>query len=106
MSNTIELNKENFTETVGSNKPVLVDYWAEWCGPCKMVAPILEEVASDMSDKLTVGKVDVDENQELAAQLNIMSIPTLVLFKDGEVVDQAVGALSKAQLLSFLEQHI
>ena len=90
MSNTIELNKENFTETVGSNKPVLVDYWAEWCGPCKMVAPILEEVASDMSDKLTVGKVDVDENQELAAQLNIMSIPTLVLFKDGEVVDQAI----------------
>ena len=88
MSKTIELNKENFTETVGSNKPVLVDYWAEWCGPCKMVAPILEEVASDMSDKLTVGKVDVDENQELAAQLNIMSIPTLVLFKDGEVVDR------------------
>ena len=106
MSKTIELNKENFTETVGSNKPVLVDYWAEWCGPCKMVAPILEEVASDMSDKLTVGKVDVDENQELAAQLNIMSIPTLVLFKDGEVVDQAIGALSKAQLLSFLEQHL
>ena len=106
MSNTIELNNENFTETVESNKHVLVDYWAEWCGPCKMVAPILEEVATDMSDKLTVGKVDVDENQELAAQLNIMSIPTLVLFKDGEVVDQAVGALSKAQLLSFLEQHI
>ena len=106
MSNTIELNNENSTETVESNKPVLVDYWAEWCGPCKMVAPILEEVATDMSDKLTVGKVDVDENQELAAQLNIMSIPTLVLFKDGEVVDQAVGALSKAQLLSFLEQHI
>ena len=106
MSNTIELNKENFTETVGSNKPVLVDYWAEWCGPCKMVAPILEEVASDMSDKLTVGKVDVDENQELAAQLNIMSIPTLVLFKDGEVVDQAIGSFSNSQLLSFLEQQL
>jgi len=106
MSNTIELNKENFSQTVGSTKPVLVDYWAEWCGPCKMVAPILEEVAVDLSDKLTVGKVDVDENQELAAQLNIMSIPTLVLFKDGEVIDQAIGALSKAQLLSFLEQHI
>ena len=106
MSKTIKLNKENFIETIGSNKPVLVDYWAEWCGPCKMVAPILEEVASDMSDKLTVGKVDVDENQELAAQLNIMSIPTLVLFKDGEVVDQAIGALSKAQLLSFIEPHI
>ena len=102
----IELNKENFTETVGSNKPVLVDYWAEWCGPCKMVAPILEEVASDMSEKLTVGKVDVDANQELAAQLNIMSIPTLILFKDGEIVDQAIGALSKAQLLSFIEPHI
>ena len=106
MSKTIELNEENFSETVGSTKPVLVDYWAEWCGPCKMVAPILEEVAVDLSDKLTVGKVDVDENQELAAQLNIMSIPTLVLFKDGEVIDQAIGALSKAQLLSFLEQHI
>ena len=106
MSKTIKLNTENFIETIGSNKPVLVDYWAEWCGPCKMVAPILEEVASDMSDKLTVGKVDVDENQELAAQLNIMSIPTLVLFKDGEVVDQAIGALSKAQLLSFIEPHI
>ena len=106
MSNTIELNKENFIETVGSNKPVLVDYWAEWCGPCKMVAPILEEVASDMSEKLTIGKVDVDANQELAAQLNIMSIPTLILFKDGEVVDQAIGALSKAQLLSFIEPHI
>ena len=106
MSNTIELNKENFIETVGSNKPVLVDYWAEWCGPCKMVAPILEEVASDMSEKLTVGKVDVDANQELAAQLNIMSIPTLILFKDGEVVDQAIGALSKAQLLSFIEPHV
>mgnify|MGYP001220654473 FL=1 len=106
MSNTIELNKENFSETVGSSKPVLVDYWAEWCGPCKMVAPILEELAVDLSDKLIVGKVDVDENQELAAQLNIMSIPTLVLFKDGEVIDQAIGALSKAQLLSFLEQHI
>ena len=106
MSNTLELNEENFTETVGSNKPVLVDYWAEWCGPCKMVAPILEEVASDMSDKLTVGKVDVDENQELAAQLNIMSIPTLVLFKDGEVVDQAIGALSESQLLSLSLIHI
>ena len=106
MSKTIELNEENFSESVGSTKPVLVDYWAEWCGPCKMVAPILEEVAVDLSDKLTVGKVDVDENQELAAQLNIMSIPTLVLFKDGEVIDQAIGALSKAQLLSFLEQHI
>ena len=106
MSNTIELNKENFTETIGSNKPVLVDYWAEWCGPCKMVAPILEEVASDMSEKLTIGKVDVDANQELAAQLNIMSIPTLILFKDGEIVDQAIGALSKAQLLSFIEPHI
>ena len=106
MSKKIELNKENFNETVGSTKPVLVDYWAEWCGPCKMVAPILEEVAVDLSDKLTVGKVDVDENQELAAQFNIMSIPTLVLFKDGEVIDQAIGALSKAQLLSFLEQHI
>ena len=106
MSNTIELNKENFTETVGSNKPVLVDYWAEWCGPCKMVAPILEEVASDMSEKLTVGKVDVDANQVFAAQLNIISFPSLILFKDGEIVDQAIGALSKAQLLSFIEPHI
>ena len=87
MSNTIELNKENFTETVGSNKPVLVDYWAEWCGPCKMVAPILEELSGELEDKLVIAKLDVDNNKDSAIKQKVMSIPTLILFKNGEAID-------------------
>ena len=103
----LELNDSVFEEKVlKSDKPVLVDFWAEWCGPCRMVGPIIDELSKEFEGKAVVGKIDVDANQELAAQLNIMSIPTLILFKDGEIVDQAIGALSKAQLLSFLEPHI
>ena len=93
-------------DVLNSEKPVLVDYWAEWCGPCKMVAPILEEVAQDLDGKLLIGKVDVDQNKDSALKQKVMSIPTLVLFKNGEPIDQRIGALTKTQLEDFLNQHI
>ena len=104
---TVTVTDENFQEEViSSEKPVLVDYWATWCGPCKMVGPIVEEIASEYQEKLKVGKLDVDNNQTSAAQQNVMSIPTLLIFKDGEVVAQQVGAVSKTQLIEFIEPHL
>ncbi|HIC27259.1 MAG: thioredoxin [SAR86 cluster bacterium] len=103
----VTLTDENFDEEVtSSEKPVLVDYWATWCGPCKMVGPLVEEIASEYSGKLKVGKLDVDNNQASASQQNVMSIPTLLIFKEGQVVAQQVGALSKTQLAEFVEPHI
>jgi len=103
----VTLTDENFEEEVtSSEKPVLVDYWATWCGPCKMVGPLVEEIASEYSGKLKVGKLDVDNNQASASQQNVMSIPTLLIFKEGQVVAQQVGALSKTQLAEFVEPHI
>ena len=91
--NVVTLTDDNFeTEVNSSDKPVLVDYWATWCGPCKMVGPIVEEIAIEFSDKIKVGKLDVDTNQTSAAQQNVMSIPTLAIFKGGELVAQQVGA--------------
>tara|TARA_Y100000816_G_scaffold292516_1_gene288228 strand:+ start:1821 stop:2144 length:324 start_codon:yes stop_codon:yes gene_type:complete len=107
MSKPIELTDENLEETLSnSSVPVLVDYWAEWCGPCKMVAPVLEELAVELEGKLTVGKVDVDSNRDAAAKQNVMSIPTLILFKDGQPIDQRIGALTKNQLQEFINEHI
>ena len=107
MSKPIELNDENLEETLSSSSvPILVDYWAEWCGPCKMVAPVLEELAQELEGKLTIGTVDVDANRDSAAKQNVMSIPTLILFKDGQPVDQRIGALTKNQLQDFINQHI
>ena len=98
MSKPIELNDDNFDQELGSSQvPVLVDYWAEWCGPCKMVAPVLEEIAEEYEGKLLIGKLDVDTNRDSAAKQNVMSIPTLILFKDGKPIDQRIGALSKVQ---------
>ena len=103
----LELNNDNFeAEVKGSELPVLVDFWAEWCGPCKMVAPIVDEIAADLDGKLKVGKVNVDDAQELAAQFNIMSIPTLLVFKGGEIAEQIVGAMSKDQLLEKINPHV
>ena len=85
---------------------VLVDFWAEWCGPCKMTAPILDEVAKDMGDKLQVAKLNVDEHGEIAQRFGIRGIPTLILFKQGEQVAQQVGAVSKSQLVQFLQKNI
>ncbi|MCA3186547.1 MULTISPECIES: thioredoxin TrxA [unclassified Cupriavidus] len=94
------------TDVLKSDKPVLLDFWAEWCGPCKMIAPILDEVAKDYGDRVQIAKINVDENQQVPAKFGIRGIPTLILFKNGEVVAQKVGALSKSQLTSFLDAQV
>jgi thioredoxin 1 len=93
-------------DVLKSDKPVLVDYWAEWCGPCKMIAPILDEVAGSYGEKLQVAKMNVDENREIPAKFGIRGIPTLMLFKNGELAATKVGAMSKAQLTAFLDQQL
>ncbi|MEK8050385.1 thioredoxin TrxA [Ideonella sp. DXS22W] len=93
-------------DVLESGTPVLVDYWAEWCGPCKMIAPILDEVAKEYGAKLSIAKMNVDENREVPAKFGIRGIPTLMLFKDGQLAATKVGALSKAQLTAFLAPHL
>jgi len=94
------------TDVLKSTLPVLVDYWAEWCGPCKMISPILDEIAASYQGKLRIAKVNVDENAQLTQKYGIRSIPTLMLFKDGNVQAQKIGALSKSQLAAFIETNI
>ena len=93
-------------DVINSATPVLVDYWAEWCGPCKMIAPILDEVATTYSGKLQIAKMNVDENREIPAKFGIRGIPTLMLFKGGELAATKVGALSKSQLTAFIDQQL
>ena len=93
-------------DVLKSSTPVLVDYWAEWCGPCKMIAPILDDVATGYEGKLKIAKMNVDENREIPAKFGIRGIPTLMIFKDGELAATKVGALSKSQLTAFIDQQL
>ena len=104
--NTVEVTDQNFTEVVGSGTPTLVDFWAEWCGPCKMMNGPLDEIAGANKDKLTVAKLNVDENQSTAMSHEVMSIPTMIIFQDGVEKKRLVGARSKAQLESELAEFV
>jgi thioredoxin 1 len=103
----VTLTDANFdTEVKSSDVPVMVDFWAEWCGPCRMVAPTLEQLADEMAGKVRIGKLNVDQNQQLAVQYQVQSIPTFILFKDGQVADRMMGAMPKAAFQSFLDRNL
>jgi len=105
--NIVHISDASFeNDVLKSSVPVLVDYWAEWCGPCKMIAPILEEITGDYQGKLKIAKVNVDENPQVTQKYGIRSIPTLMMFKDGNVQAQKVGAMSKSQLAAFIETNL
>jgi len=105
--NVIHITGENWqSQVIEADSPVLVDFWAEWCGPCRAIAPVLEELAAEMSGQIKVAKVNVDENQQLASQFGIRSIPTLLVINGGEVKDQMVGAMNKAALKEKLAVHL
>lgn len=106
MSKTLEITDNNFSEVMNTEQPVLVDFWAEWCGPCKMIGPIVEELATDYDGKAVIGKVDVDANPEVSAKFGIRSIPTLLVFKNGEIVDKQIGAVPKAVLSDKLDAQL
>jgi thioredoxin 1 len=106
MGKAIVLNDSNFDATINSDKPVLVDFWAEWCGPCKMIGPVVEELASDYDGKVVIGKLNVDENPNVTARFGIRSIPTLLVFKGGQIVDKQVGAVPKSVLSQKLEAQV
>ena len=105
--NTVDVTDATFdSDVLKSNKTVLVDFWAEWCGPCKMVAPVLDEIAGENREKITVAKLDIDVNQQTAQAYSVMSIPTMIVFQDGKPVKQIVGARPKAALLSDLADYL
>ena len=107
MSEVLHINDADFeTTVVQSDIPVLVDFWAPWCGPCKMIAPILDEIATEFAGKAKIVKINVDDNQLVAGQFGVRSIPTLLLFKNGQLVATQVGALPKNQLAAFINQHL
>ena len=106
MGKTLELTDANFDETLKSDKPVLVDFWAEWCGPCKMIGPLVEELAGDYEGKAVIAKLNVDENPLVTARFGVRSIPTLLVFKNGQVVDKQIGAVPKSVLSSKLEAQV
>ena len=106
MAKAIELTDANFEEILNSDQPVLVDFWAEWCGPCKMIGPLVEELAGEYDGKAIIGKVDVDANPGISAKFGIRSIPTLLFFKGGEIVDKQVGAVPKSVLAQKIDAQL
>lgn len=106
MAKAIEITDSNFAEIIATDKPVLVDFWAEWCGPCKMIGPVVEELAGDYQGKAVIGKLDVDSNPNVSAKYGIRSIPTLLVFKNGEIVDKQVGAVNKSVLAKKLDAQL
>ncbi len=107
MSKIVYVNDSDFeSQVLKADKPVLVDFWAEWCGPCKMIAPILDELAEEYGDRLIIAKMDVDQNRQTPMQYSIRGIPTLILFKNGTLADTKVGAVSKSQLKSFIDAQL
>ena len=106
MSKPVEITDDNYEEIINSEKPVMVDFWAEWCGPCKIIGPVVEEMAGEYEGKAVIGQVDVDNNPGVSAKFGIRSIPTLLFFKNGEVVDKQIGAVPKTVLTSKLEAQL
>ena len=106
MAKPIEITDSNYNEILASDQPVLVDFWAEWCGPCKMIGPVVEQLAGEYDGKAVVGKVDVDSNPEVSAKFGIRSIPTLLIFKNSEIVDKQIGAVPKAILAKKLDAQV
>ena len=102
----LEITDANFESVINTDKPVLVDFWAEWCGPCRMVGPIVEELAGEYEGRAVIGKVDVDSNPQISAKFGIRSIPTLLVFKNGQVVDKQVGAVPKGVLASKIDAQV
>jgi thioredoxin 1 len=106
MGKALVLTDATFNETINSDKPVLVDFWAEWCGPCKMIGPAVEELANDYEGKAVVAKLNVDENPETTAKFGVRSIPTLLVFKNGQIVDKQIGAVPKSVLAQKLQAQV
>jgi len=106
MSQTIEITDSNFEEILNTEKPVMIDFWAEWCGPCKMIGPVVSEMAGEYDGKAVIGKVDVDSNPSVSAKYGVRSIPTLLFFKNGEVVDKQIGAVPKTILAGKLDAQL
>jgi len=106
MGKTLEITDSNFNDVISKNKTVLVDFWAEWCGPCRMIGPVIEELANEYEGKAIIGKLDVDSNQESSVKYGVRSIPTILTFKDGEIIDRQVGAVPKKTLTNVIDSQL
>jgi len=106
MGKILEITDSNFNDVISKNKTVLVDFWAEWCGPCRVIGPVIEELANEYEGKAIIGKLDVDSNQESSVKYGVRSIPTILTFKDGEIVDRQVGAVPKETLTNVIDSQL